>query len=67
MNSTETPLRNEVRNLAQEAFARNLISGYGDGPDNDEYQIVYKGKPRHFSLERARFLLSNLILVGDDT
>lgn len=61
MNSTETNLREEVRGLAKKAFNKRLISGYGDGQDSDEYQIVYKGKPRHYPLERARFILSNLM------
>jgi hypothetical protein len=61
MNTTETALRDEVRQLAEEAFQRKLISGYGDGQYRDEYQIVTNGKPRHFPLERARSLLKNLI------
>jgi hypothetical protein len=61
MNSTETDLRDEVRKLAEEAFQRKLISGYGDGQYSDEYQIVCDGRPKHFPLERARFILSNLI------
>jgi hypothetical protein len=62
MNTTTTSnLRQEVRQLAKQAFQMKLISGYGDGQYSDEYQIVYKGKPRHYPLERARFILSNLI------
>ncbi|HCF28962.1 MAG TPA: hypothetical protein DEV81_17560 [Cyanobacteria bacterium UBA11049] len=61
MNSTIPDLRNEVRQLADEAFHRKLISGYGDGPNDNEYQIVFNGKPRHFSLEHARSFLQNLI------
>jgi hypothetical protein len=61
MNSTKTTLRDEVRQLAEEAFHLKLISGYGDGPYSDEYQIVSNGKPKHFPLERARLLLKNLI------
>lgn len=61
MNSTIPDLRNEVRQLADEAFHRKLISGYGDGPNDNEYQIVFNGKPRHFSLEHARSFLHNLI------
>lgn len=61
MNNTISDLRNEVRELAEEAFHRKLISGYGDGPNDNEYQIVFKGKPRHFSLEHARSFLHNLI------
>ena len=70
MNSTISDLRNEVRQLADEAFHRKLISGYGDGANeqeygdgqnDNEYQIVFNGKPRHFSLEHARSFLHNLI------
>ncbi|HIK03939.1 MAG TPA: hypothetical protein IGS40_04370 [Trichormus sp. M33_DOE_039] len=61
MNSTQATLRDEVRQLAEEAFQLKLISGYGDGPDVNEYQIVYQGKPRHLPLEQARFFLINLI------
>lgn len=61
MNTTKTALRDEVRKLAEEAFHLKLISGYGDGQDSDEYQIVSNGKPKHFPLERARLLLRNLL------
>ncbi|MBD2017932.1 hypothetical protein H6F96_28725 [Microcoleus sp. FACHB-53] len=61
MNSTKTSLRDEVRELAEQAFHLKLISGYGDGQYSDEYQIVANGKPKHFPLERARLLLENLI------
>lgn len=65
-NSTKTTLREEVRKLAKKAFSMRLISGYGDGQYSDEYQIVYKGKPRHYPLERARFILSNLIATNQE-
>jgi hypothetical protein len=61
MNHAQAALRNEVRQLAEEAFYRKLISGHGDGPDLNEYQIVYQGKPRHIPLEPARFFLINLL------
>jgi len=61
MNTTQDDLRNEVRELANEAFHRKLISGYGDGQDIKEYQIVYQGKPRHISLEQARLFLIDLL------
>jgi uncharacterized protein (DUF2249 family) len=61
MTITKTALRDEVHKLAEEAFHRNLISGYGDGEYGDEYQIVLDGKPRHLPLTQARSLLSNLI------
>ncbi len=66
MNSTKTDLRSEVRQLAEKAFHLKLISGYGDGQYSDKYQIVYKGKPKHFTLERARFILKNLISSNQD-
>lgn len=58
---THTELREEVHSLAEEAFHLHLISGYGDGEYDDEYQIVYKGKPRHLPLERAKAFLIDLI------
>ncbi|MFB2877340.1 hypothetical protein [Floridanema aerugineum] len=63
MTVTKTPLtlREEVHQLAENAFHLNLISGYGDGEYSDEYQIVYQGKPRHLPLEKARSFLSKLI------
>ncbi|MGM3306958.1 hypothetical protein ACSQ6I_13480 [Anabaena sp. WFMT] len=61
MNNTQTALKNEVRELAEEAFHRKLISGYGEGPEIHEYQIVYQGKPRHISLEQARLFLIDLL------
>ncbi len=62
MDSTKAVLRSEVRHLADEAFHRKLISGYGDGPNSNEYQIVYQGKPRHFLLEDAHSFLHDLLL-----
>jgi hypothetical protein len=61
MNSTKAALRDEVRQLAEDAFHHKLISGYGDGPDINEFQIVYQGKPRHLPLEQARLFLVNLL------
>ena len=61
MNSTKTSLRDEVRELAEQAFHLKLISGYGDGQYSDKYQIVDNGKPKHYTLECARFILKNLI------
>jgi hypothetical protein len=61
MNQTYAGLREEVHHLAEDAFHRHLISGYGDGENPDEYQIVYKGKPRHLPLDRARSFLIDLI------
>lgn len=57
----EAELRDEIKELAEKAFHLKLIAGYGDGPDNEEYQIVYEGKPRHLPLERARDFLNDLI------
>lgn len=61
MQSTKAEIRDEVRQLAEEAFHLKLISGYGDGPDSREYQIVCDGKPKHFELEEAYFFLRTLI------
>jgi hypothetical protein len=61
MNHTNTALRDEVHQLAEEAFNRKLISGHGDSQNSNEYQIVWNGKPRHLPLERARSVLRNLI------
>lgn len=61
MNEIKADLREEVRQLAEEAFHQKLISGHGDGPNKNEYQIVIKGKPRHFSLEEAYSFLENLV------
>jgi phosphopantetheinyl transferase len=61
MDKQKAALRDEVRYLAEQAFYRKLISGYGDGPESHEYQIVYQGKPRHISLEQARLFLLDLL------
>lgn len=61
MNGTQAALRDEVRQLAERAFHLKLISGYGDGPDTNEYQIVCDGKPKHFTLEDAHLLLDKLM------
>jgi len=61
MNGTKAPLRNEIRQLAEEAFYRKLISGYGDGADSEEFQILFEGKPRHLPLEEARSFLNGLL------
>ena len=61
MNTTKAGLRDEVKKLAEQAFHCKLISGYGDGPDYNEYQIVCNGKPKHFPLEQARYLLRSLL------
>jgi hypothetical protein len=61
MNGTKAALRNEVRQLAEEAFHRKLISGYGDGADSEEFQILLEGKPRHLPLEQARYFLNDLL------
>lgn len=54
-------LRTEVHALAEAAFHRHLISGYGDSEYPDEYQIVHEGKPRHLPLSRARSFLAKLM------
>jgi hypothetical protein len=62
MNSAKAVLRNEIQHLAEQAFHQKLISGYGDGPNSNEYQIVFQGKPRHLLLEDAYSFLHNLLL-----
>ncbi|MBD2461183.1 hypothetical protein H6G89_09015 [Oscillatoria sp. FACHB-1407] len=64
MNMNQAALKESVQQLAEEAFHQRLISGYGDGEYDGEYQIVYKGKPRHLSLEYAQNLLRTLILLN---
>uniref|UniRef100_B8HKB4 Uncharacterized protein n=1 Tax=Cyanothece sp. (strain PCC 7425 / ATCC 29141) TaxID=395961 RepID=B8HKB4_CYAP4 len=61
MYETKAALREEVHKLAEKAFHQQMISGYGDGEYRDEFQIVYEGKPRHFSLEYAHTFLVNLL------
>ncbi|MEA5574009.1 hypothetical protein [Calothrix sp. UHCC 0171] len=61
MNGTKANLRNEIKQLAETAFHNKLISGYGDGADINEYQIVYQGKPRHLPLDRAYRFLTALL------
>lgn len=61
MTTVKADLKKEVQHLAEEAFHRKLISGYGDGPDSNEYQIVFQGKPRHLPLEYAHSFLSDLL------
>jgi hypothetical protein len=56
-----TDLKRAVRRLAEDAYNRRLISGYGDGEYSDKYQIDYQGKPRHLPLEKARAFLSRLL------
>ncbi len=51
----------EVTRLAETAFHQRLISGYGNSEYPDEYQIVYKGKPRHLALDHARTFLEGLL------
>lgn len=54
-------LRDKVHHLAQTAFHHHLISGHGDGEYPDKYQIVYQGKPKHFSLREAHQFLDELL------
>ncbi|NJO41396.1 MAG: hypothetical protein HC769_17515 [Cyanobacteria bacterium CRU_2_1] len=58
---SKAALKEEVEKLAEKAFHQRLISGYGDGEFPNKYQIVYEGKPRHFSLEHARIFLEELM------
>lgn len=61
MTQVKMTLKDEVQKLAEEAFHKCLISGYGEGEYEQEYQIVYKGKPRHVSLEYAHAFLDDLL------
>ena len=61
MNSDKAVLRDEIRQLADRAFHRKLISGFGDGLDNSEFQIVIEGKPRHLPLNEARSVLNEML------
>ncbi len=61
MNISKPAIRGDVERLAEQAFHLKLISGYGDGPYHDQYQIVFNGKPRHVPLEYALSFLGNLI------
>jgi hypothetical protein len=61
MSLSDTAFRNEIHRLAEDAFYRHLISGYGDSEYEDKYQIVYQGKPRHLPLKNAYLFLSDLI------
>ena len=61
MSTDEAVLRDEIRRLADEAFHRKLISGFGDGPDNNEFQVVIDGKPRHLPLDEARSVLNEML------
>ncbi|BAU62896.1 hypothetical protein STA3757_02470 [Stanieria sp. NIES-3757] len=54
-------LKEQVRQLAQEAFDRHLISGHGHGQYKNEYQIVIEGKPRHYKYQEAYSLLKNIL------
>jgi hypothetical protein len=62
---TIAAFREEIRQLAEEAFHKHLISGYGDGEDVNKYQIVIEGKPRHYSLEHTYSLLCDLLGKSD--
>lgn len=59
--SSNIALKNRIKSLADTAFHRHLISGYGDSEFPNQYQIVYQGKPRHFSLDHAFIFLKMLV------
>ena len=63
-SSSNIVLKHKIKKLADTAFHRHLISGYGDSEFPNQYQIVYQGKPRHFSLEHAFVFLKMLINLG---
>ncbi|WAL62290.1 hypothetical protein [Thermocoleostomius sinensis] len=59
--STSSALKQKIEILAEKAFRQHLISGYGDSEFPNQYQIVYQGKPRHFSLDHAFAFLKTLV------
>lgn len=59
--SSNVALKDKIKRLADKAFHRHLISGYGDSEFPNQYQIVYQGKPRHFSLDHAFVFLKMLV------
>lgn len=61
---TNAVLKIEIAKLAEQAFHRRLISGYGDGEYADQYQIVYQGKPRHLPLKSAYLFLEKLLSLN---
>lgn len=63
-SSSNIVLKHKIKKLADTAFHRHLISGYGDSEFPNQYQIVYQGKPRHFSLEHAFVFLKMLVDLG---
>lgn len=63
--SNQSHLREKVRQLADRAFHRHLISGHGDGEYEDKYQIVIEGKPRHYPLNRVFYVLQSLLKKTD--
>jgi len=60
-SSSNTVLKDKIKKLADLAFHQHLISGYGDSEFPNQYQIVYQGKPRHFSLDYAFVFLRMLV------
>lgn len=61
MQAHGSALKHELDKLAEDAFHRHLISGYGDSEYADKYQIVVQGKPRHLPLENAHAYLNRLL------
>lgn len=60
-HSSNVVLKDRIKSLANTAFHRHLISGYGESEFPNQYQIVYQGKPRHFSLDHAFVFLKMLV------
>ena len=65
--STSAALKHKIETLADKAFRLHLISGYGDSEFPNRYQIVYQGKPRHFSLDHAFAFLKTLMDFNSPT
>lgn len=66
-SSNNVVLKDKIKNLADTAFHRHLISGYGESEFPNQYQIVYQGKPRHFSLDHAFAFLKMLVDLNSNS
>ncbi len=61
MSKPASKLKSEVEALATLAYFRHLISGHGYGEHPDHYQIVIQGRPKHYLLEEAHSVLTQLL------
>jgi hypothetical protein len=60
-NSASYQLKSEVEQLAAIAYFQHLISGHGNGEHPDRYQIVIQGRPKHYLLEEAHAVLTQML------